>query len=845
MVLQRIKTVFILVAFFVLMFCSVTADNEAIRVGVYNFEPLCTISESEEDGKGIFIELLKHIADREDWDLEFIPGTVQECMERLESGDIDLLIAASYSKELSEKFIFTSETVISTWAQAYVQVDSTIQTLVNLEKKEVGVVRDGPYNFELRRVIRKFNIHNCRIVEFNTPSEVLKGIENGWIQVGFVDRLFALNHESEFEVERSPIVFSPVELKYAVAKGKNAKRVDLLDYHLSRLKKDKDSVYYSILDRALGRENDSLILERLKMGLVIAVGIMLLLGLATLVLRQQVKAKTSELYAKNVELEKEIVMRKDVEEKLRHSYTLLEKAFSSMNDGLLITSRDGTRILNYNNAAARLLGYEYSELTGVTTAAIHEDTVAARKFNQRLEKVLTEQKCMTGEFTLKRKDGVIFPAEVTVTLLKDGDDRDISLLITIRDISERKELQRSEMRLRQAQKMESIGTMAGGIAHDFNNILTPILGYTQILIDQVDIESTEGNYLNHVIQAANRAKSLVSQILAFSRQRDSNREIMNVNVIIKEALKLIRASVPSTITIQTNIQTDDDLVFADPTEIHQVLMNLCSNAAHAMRSKSNGIIDVTVGDYDGKIRGWSMEEQLKETDYLVITVRDTGCGIDPSVINRIFDPFFTTKKLGEGTGMGLSAVHGIVKGLGGAVSVETKQNMGTVFRVYIPRARDVEDLQTDTRPDALVGGKANQERILFVDDEIMIIDMAELLLKTLGYEVFTCTNGADALEIIREDMNRFDLVITDFTMPNMTGIELARKIKDLRADLPVILCTGYTRSITPEEAFTQGIQAFISKPFSKEELHKTVNDVLRSAFRDREPCIAANDILTV
>ncbi len=842
--LNSIKTVFFIILFLIPGLYSVAA-SEKVRVGVYTFEPLCTVDDSGAGSKGIFIDLLKHVAVNEKWELEYVPGTIQECMERLESGGIDILIAASYSQELSKKFHFTDETVISTWAQAYSSPESEIQTLVNLEKKEVGVVRDGPYNFELRRVIPKFNIQNCRIIEFNTPAEVLKGIEDGWIQVGFVDRLYAINHESEYKIERSPIVFSPVELKYAALKGKNGKRIDLLDYHLARLKKDKDSVYYTILDRALGRENESLIHERLKMGLVIAVGFMLLLGLATFILRQQVKAKTSELYTKNVELEKEIVIRKDVEEKLRHSYNLLEKAFSSMNDGLLITSRDGERILNYNNAAARLLGYGYSELTGVDTASIHEDTVASRKFNNRIYDTLNTENCMTGEFNLKRKDDTLFPAEVTVTSLKDGEDRDVSLLITIRDISERKELQRSEMRLRQAQKMESIGTMAGGIAHDFNNILTPILGYAQILIDQADIESTEGSYLNHIIQAANRAKSLVSQILVFSRQRESNREIMNVNLIIKEALKLIRASVPSTITIQTNIQTDDDRVFADPTEIHQVLMNLCSNAAHSMKSKNNGLIDVTVTDSDGMIRGWSLEEELKDTDYLLISIRDTGCGIAPNVINRIFDPFFTTKRLGEGTGMGLSAVHGIVQGLGGAISVETRQEMGTTFHVYIPKAGDVEAEETDSKPDVMIGHRANQERILFVDDETMIIDMAELLLKTLGYDVITCTNGTDAIELIQRDAHRFDLVITDFTMPNMTGIELSRKIKDLRADLPVILCTGYTRSIKPEDALKEGIQAFISKPFSKEKIHKTIKNVLQSAFRERETNSVVNDILTV
>jgi nitrogen-specific signal transduction histidine kinase/ActR/RegA family two-component response regulator len=377
--------------------------------------------------------------------------------------------------------------------------------------------------------------------------------------------------------------------------------------------------------------------------------------------------------------------------------------------------------------------------------------------------------------------------------------------------------------LRQAQKMEAIGTLAGGIAHDFNNILAGILGYAELA--SLDIpEGSEAKYnLQQSIKSTYRAKDLVQQILAFSRQSKQERKPLDIRPIIKEALKMLRASLPSTIEIRQNIEADWGAIEADPTQIHQVLMNLCTNAAHAM-SENGGVLEVSLTKFDMDAGTSGVNSEIEPGPYLKLRVSDTGSGMPPEILSRIFDPYFTTKETGKGTGLGLAVVHGIVKSHRGAITVSSEPGKGTTFDIYFPRGDIIQAPSELERIEPLpLGGR---ERILFVDDEKAIVEIGQKLLERLGYEVVSRTSSVEALELFRAKPESFDLVVTDMTMPNMTGDKLARELMGIRPDIPVILCTGFSERITEEKAKLLGIREFVMKPLVMKDLAKSMRRAL-------------------
>jgi len=383
-----------------------------------------------------------------------------------------------------------------------------------------------------------------------------------------------------------------------------------------------------------------------------------------------------------------------------------------------------------------------------------------------------------------------------------------------------KEKKNLEFQLHHAQKMESIGTLAGGIAHDFNNILSSVIGYTELALEDAKRGILQHENLQEVLLAGNRAKDLVKQILTFSRQVDQEKKPVQVKHVVKEALKLLRASIPSSVKIEQSVSSNS-LVMGDSTQIHQVLMNLCTNAAYAMKD-DGGVLTVSLSDAELDSEFVSNHPNLKTGPYINLTVLDTGHGMSLEVMEKIFDPFFTTKEKGEGTGMGLSVVHGIVLSHGGDICVYSEQGKGSTFEVYLPVIKS--RLRTEERVDRPI--PTGNERILFIDDEPAIMKMGKQTLESLGYNVTTYNSSLDALELFKEEGHRFDLVITDMTMPHMTGEKLAEELMQIRRDIPVILCTGFSSKIDEKKALAIGIRAFISKPFLKREIAKAIRKVL-------------------
>ncbi|MFZ5573202.1 MAG: CHASE4 domain-containing protein [Thermodesulfobacteriota bacterium] len=395
-----------------------------------------------------------------------------------------------------------------------------------------------------------------------------------------------------------------------------------------------------------------------------------------------------------------------------------------------------------------------------------------------------------------------------------------AVLCFARDVTESK---RMEKQLLQAQRMESIGTLAGGIAHDFNNILYPIIGYTEVAMRHLpEGDSRPRNYLERVLAAAGRAGELVQQILTFSRRSEHEMKPMLLHPVIKEGMKLLRASIPTTIEIVQDIDTDCRPVLGNPTQIHQIIMNLCTNAYHAME-EAGGRLEVSLKEVE---LGPEVARELIDTApgrYARLTVQDSGCGISADIIGKIFDPFFTTKPEGKGTGLGLSLVHGIVKEHGGSLLVESEPGKGTVFTIYFPVFGKEKGLETEG---AVLPLPTGTEHVLIVDDEPMIVEMLREMLEDLGYQVSSCNGSAEALEAIRARAGQFDLVISDVTMPYMTGDELAEQIRRIRPGLPVILCTGFSERIAPEKPLKAGAAAMIMKPVRQQTMAHVVRSVL-------------------
>jgi len=429
-----------------------------------------------------------------------------------------------------------------------------------------------------------------------------------------------------------------------------------------------------------------------------------------------------------------------------------------------------------------------------------------------------------AEFRIIRPDHAIRWIRARTLPIRNAFGEVVRMAGVAEDITEQKRVEetlvQTERQFRQSSRMEAIGTLAGGIAHDFNNILTAILGYTELGLASVQKGSRVQRNLQEVLTAGHRAKHLVLQILAFSRQSGQGKKPTPIHQVILEAFKLLRATIPSTIEFRHSLMTEES-VLADPTQLHQVVINLCTNAEYAMRT-NGGLLDITLEDLDVTEEKALSVSGLQVGPHVRLTIQDTGTGMSPEVLERMFDPFFTTKPIGEGSGMGLAVVHGIVANHRGALMVNSVVGKGTKIEVYLP-----------TIPSPAWNGPGEQailpigkETILFVDDEETIVRLGKELLSPLGYTVEVQTNSLEALNVFRQDPQRYDLVITDQTMPGLTGEALSRELLRIRPELPIILCTGFSHIMTAEKAKALGIQAYLMKPLAIRDLAPIIRHVL-------------------
>jgi PAS domain S-box-containing protein len=493
----------------------------------------------------------------------------------------------------------------------------------------------------------------------------------------------------------------------------------------------------------------------------------------------------------------------------------------SINGVFWTTDASGERMTYVSPGYERIWGRESEELYASPRswiAAVHPGD------RQRVIDSLSNGPVNTAdrEFRIVRPDGSIRwirDRAVSVAGREAMGHRRVGLF---EDITDQKKM---EEQLRQSQKMDAIGTLAGGIAHDFNNILAVISGYTDLLRMAIPADSALRTHVDSIGMAGTRAARLVRQILTFSRRDEVQREPLQLTVVVDEALRFLRATLPATINVSTSYSRATPAVMADATQVNQVMLNLGTNAWHAMKD-THGKLEVTVREVQLDAGTAARELRLQPGRYVCIGVSDSGCGMDQATIARIFEPYFTTKPLGEGTGLGLAVVHGIMRNHDGAVTVQSQPGRGTTFQLYFPALADTVTVPASQPPEIARG---NGERILFVDDEESIVCVGQYMLKQLNYSVEATTSVSDALEILRARPTEFDLVVTDLAMPIMTGIEFARHISKAWPELPVVLATGYPGTLTLGEVRAKGISELLLKPPTVE----TFSDVVRRALASR------------
>lgn len=515
-----------------------------------------------------------------------------------------------------------------------------------------------------------------------------------------------------------------------------------------------------------------------------------------------------------------IRMKNRTESALRESDKRYYSLFADNHSIMLLIDPESSVVVDANPAACKFYGYAYDEIVDMEMSEI--DLLSKEESHVEMEKVKHD-----------KRDHYIYRHS-----LANGEVRDVEtysgpisihgrqlIYSIIHDVTERIEAEKEkanlEVRLQQAQKMEAIGTLAGGISHDFNNILSVIMGYSELAREGVKKGSDLDEKLEKVLYAGNRAKDLIQQILTFSRQGETEKYPLQPANIVKESIRMLRSTLPTSIEISIYIQQDCSLILADPTQLNQILLNLCTNAYHAMED-AGGVLDISLREKELSAEDIVHEPGIQPGTFIVLSVSDSGPGIPPEIRDKVFDPYYTTKRTGKGTGLGLSIVHGIVKSYGGFISLYSEPGQGTAFHLYFPAVK--RKVFSEIAYDEEVPG--GHERILLVDDEIMLAEMAREMLESFGYDVTIRNNSLDALSTFQNQPDDFDLIITDQTMPGMTGAELASRLLEIRPNIPIILCSGYSSVISEEKALARGIRKFVLKPLSKKDLASLARMVL-------------------
>ncbi len=772
-----------------------------VKVGVFQFKPLI-FTDSDGQTRGINADLLNRIAAENNWQIEYVPGSWDDGLQGAKNRRLDIITSVMYTEERDTFLDYAQEPVFSVWTEVYARHKSHVEDIFALRGMKVAVMKGDQNAANLKQLAESFGI-DCEYIEVPSHDEVFKLVQNGGAIAGVAPNIFGLINASKFGLIRTPVILAPKALYLCVPQETNQELLKAINETLRRWKQKPDSYYYRTLNRWLANSEQNIIPNWLIVALTISVLLLLLIAVWSRILKKQVKQRTKAL---------------------AESEAKFRALFNEVTIGLGMANADTGEILAVNDAFANLLGCKAEEVIG----RLHAHARAEGKIEDQSQSFQLHRSDKSGEPTetkLTTKNGQVLTVEIRSKVINfDGHNVMFASFI---DISDRKKAEAKrlelELELRQKFKMEAIGVMAGGMAHNFNNNLSIILG--NIELSQLKLSTADKIYslLEDARTALFRSRELVKQILTYSRQQQPEKKPLQLALLVEETMKLLQSTIPSTVNMRHQItpQAAQAYVSADPTRIQEALINLCTNAAHAMDEK--GDLTVVLDRVELRPPDIPAQYQGRPGEFLCLKVLDTGCGIPAENIDKIFDPFFTTKEIDKGTGMGLSTVRGIVDQHNGLIKVHSKVDAGTEFQLYFPTvASDQAEPESSSEP--LLRGT---EKILLVDDDNLVAEVTQAMLRELGYQVTALENPQKALELVKTDPDAFDLLITDQTMPGLTGLELAAQIRQLHPGLPIIICSGYSSKINQPDLAKQEISAFCSKPLDIIELSQAVRRCLK------------------
>ena len=789
--------------------------KEVLRVGVYNNKP--TIFEDNGGkAKGLFIDILEEIAINEGWELEYVSGHFSELYDELKAGTIDLLPALAYVEEREQFVDYTYETVMANWAELYVPDGASLTSLIELEGKKIGV-KQGDIHFQvLKDMTENFNI-SCRFLETDEYETVFEMLHANFIDVGVVNRLYGNENKASYRIRATPVIFNPIEMRYAVSEGKNEIIIAKIDSYLTSFKMDENSIYYRSVNRwfvVSGQDSLPQWIFYLFYGVV---GTVLLLLGATVLFRYQVKKRTMELTKSNEQLEAQVEERLRAEEELRKYARIVEAS----SDAMALIDLDHRHVL-YNSEYRNIVTVSGVRIDGMSV----KDVFGEKFFKDELE--IAVSSCLEGrivDLQVKPQPNPVLNRYLNITLSPyHSDSGEIhGYVVDIRDVTPHVELQN---RLKNAQKMEAIGLLAGGVAHDLNNILSGIVSYPDMLLIDRSPDDPMTMPLNIIKKSGERAAAIVQDLLTLARRGFGNVTVLNLNAVIRdfwvspEQGEIIRQAEGVTFTLDL----DDNLSNVNGSTVHisKVLMNIFVNGVEAMPGggiltirTENQFLDV---DYTGY-------ELIPRGEYSVLRISDTGIGMSVSEINRIFEPFYTSKIMGRsGTGLGMAVVWGTIKDLNGFIDISSAPGKGTEFSLYFPMTRE-EIVESDIVE--LQSYKGNGQNVLVIDDMEEQRELATRILILLGYNVKAVSSGEEAIEICSSQ--HFDLLILDMIMPGgMDGCTTYEKISSIRPGQKAIIASGFSDDTSVRKAQALGAGAYIKKPYTVEFFARAIYQELEA-----------------
>jgi two-component system sensor histidine kinase EvgS len=775
-----------------------SAENIVIVGGDNNYPPFEFMNDDFMP-EGFNVDIIRAIAKTMQIDIELVLEPWAEVVKKLDNSEIDVLQGMFYSDERAEIYLFTAPHIIIHQA-VFKRKNAPFYTgLNNLRGKEI-IVQNGDIMHEYAL---KNNLTD-KLILTESPEEGLTLLASGKHDFLLTSRITGLYWINELNLNNISAGDNLMSSNYCFAVSKNNKELlNILNEGMIIIQ--QTGVYNEIYEKwfnelGIRLHNIRKTFKIILISLVLMVSLLLVFVLWLSYLKKNVKIKSEKL-------EKEIKDHHKTDNELTKSRELYRVLFSDFTDAIILFESTGNRIINFNRKACDLFGYTDEEFINISLSTLKEMfNFDSSRIENHIEKIM-----LTGfdsfETKIQSKNNSIKYLIVKGKLISIEENDYIQIVLI--DITDKKIL---EEKLLQAGKLEAVGTLAGGIAHDFNNILAAILGYSEIARMQIGENNPGWSEIGEVVKAGNRAKDIVKQILVFSRNDSLKTELVDLCDIIDDSWNFLRAAIPSTVKIIKNADIETDKIIASTTQIYQILLNLCTNASHAMEV-SGGTITISTGN--------SLFEERK---YVKLSVSDTGTGLDPKIVDRIYDPYFTTKGVDKGSGLGLAVVHGIVEESGGFIKIDNIPGEGVTFHIFLPASETGYIEKYEQEPEI----RGGNEIVLVLDDESAVSDILSRQLESAGYKVLSEINSISAINTFKKNPDKIDLLITDQTMPEKTGLEVAAIIKNIN-NIPVILTTGYSSVIHDDNEEEEVVDKILFKPISKNKLLKTVREVLDSS----------------